>query len=131
MMRAVNQWVTLACSLFALPARVIEESIHTLVAMPFAEVVTVRFDPRGGTAETVVQFREETPRWAVTLAYLAPEALAALAAFALVAWWLVGGTVWWPQSLLDWVLLAVVGAQYLAIALPSAKDHDRTAEVSP
>lgn len=113
-------------SVLWLPARVVEEGLHALAALPWARVVSVRLNPRGGTAETVVEYHEDTPEWAIRLAYVAPEAVAALAGVAVIIWWLAGGVVWWPRSTLDWLLLSLLGAQYLAVALPSAKDADQT-----
>lgn len=102
-----------------LPARVVEESLHALAALPFAEALVVRLTPRGGGVETAIQYPESTPSWVIRLAHVAPAAMATLAAVAMVAWWIIGGgTVWWPNSGLDWVLLWWVGVQYVAIALP-------------
>lgn len=121
-----NHVVMVLLTVLVLPARIVEEGIHTLAALPWADVVSVRLNPRTGAAETVVQYRENTPGWAVTLAYLAPEAAAALAGMAVIVYWLLGGLVWWPATTVDWILLSLLGSQYLAVALPSAKDADRT-----
>jgi len=118
--------VMVLLTVLVLPARVVEEGLHALAALPWAEVVSVRLEPGGGAAETVVQYREDTPQWAIRLAYVAPEATAALAGTAVIAYWLAGGTVWWPTTTLDWVLLSALGSQYLAVALPSAKDADHS-----
>lgn len=113
---AAYAWVW---TVLLLPARVIEESIHALAALPFAEQVLVRLTPRGGGVETVVHYVDETPSWAIRVAHVAPEVLAAAAALATIAWWILGsGIAWWPDSGLDWVLLWWVGIQYLAIAMP-------------
>lgn len=108
------------CTLAFLPGRATEEVIHALVARPFADAVDV--DVLGGT--TRVKFREGTPRWARAAAHLAPEALAAVAGVAVIAWWVLGDGAWWPASMLDWVLLWWLGVQYVAIATPSAADAD-------
>lgn len=121
-----DAFLTVIISLLWLPGRIVEESIHALAAMPWAEVVSVRFEPRVGSAKTLVQYADGTPRWAVGLAYLAPQLVAAIAAVAVIAWWIVGGPIWYPATTLDWVLLSILGAQYLAIALPSAEDADWT-----
>jgi hypothetical protein len=105
-------------TILLLPARVIEEGLHALAALPWAEAVSVRLDPGAGTAETAVQYRAGTPQWAVWLAHVAPEAAAAAAGLATIVWWLVGGGVWWPASLVDWILLWLCGVQWLAIAMP-------------
>lgn len=110
--------VTVALTLLLLPARIIEEGIHTAAALPWAEEVYIRLAPDEDTAETVVRYRDDTPQWAITLAHIAPELVATSAGVAVIAWWLLGGAVWWPQSTLDWLLLWLVGAQYLAIAAP-------------
>lgn len=118
-------------SILWLPGRIIEEGIHALAALPYAEVVSVRFEPRAGTAKTVVHYRRDTPDWAIRAAHLAPEVLATIAGLAVIGWWLLGNAIWWPATTLDWLLLSVLGAQYLAIALPSADDADHSAtEVS-
>lgn len=102
-----------------LPARLLEESIHAVAAAPFAEQVLVRLTPRAGGPKTVVHYAAETPQWAKRLAHVAPELVAAAAAVATIAWWVLGGGIaWWPDSGLDWVLLWWVGVQYLAIAMP-------------
>lgn len=105
-------------TLLLLPARIIEEGLHALAALPWAEAVSVRLEPGVGAAETRVQYREGTPRWAVWLAHVAPEAVAALAGLATIAWWLTGGALPWPSTLVDWILLWLLGVQYLAIAMP-------------
>lgn len=105
-------------TILLLPARVVEEGLHALAALPWAEAVSIRLEPGAGTAETAVQYREGTPRWAVWLGHVAPEAVAALAGVATIAWWLAGNALPWPTTLLDWLLLWLLGVQYLAIAIP-------------
>lgn len=105
-------------TLLLLPARIVEESSHALAALPFAERVLVSLTPGDGGVETAVRYRDSTPRWAIRLAHVAPEIVAWVAAVATIAWWTLGGAVWWPDSGLDWVLLWWVGVQYLAIGLP-------------
>ena len=109
-----------------LPARIVEEGIHAIAALPFADAISVRLRPREGTATTVVDYPATTPDWAITAAYVAPEMVAALAGIAVIGWWAVGGAMWVPASTTDWILLSLLGAQYLAIALPSAADADQT-----
>lgn len=122
--------VSVLFALLFLPARVVEEGIHAVAALPFAEEVIVRVNPGEDIAETVVQYREGTPQWAVTLAHVAPELAAATAGIATIAWWVAGGAVWWPATTLDWLLLWVLGAQYLAVAAPEcgAARPDSTGE---
>lgn len=115
--RADTAWAIL-WTLLLLPARVIEEGLHALAALPFAEAVSVHLKPGVGTAETRVQYREGTPRWAVWLAHAAPEAVAALSGLAVIAWWLAGNALPWPTTMLDWALLWLLGIQFLAIAMP-------------
>jgi hypothetical protein len=115
-------------SLLFLPGRIVEESLHALGAWPWAEWIRVEVDPQSGTAHTRVQYREGTPQWGISLAYLLPEAVAALSGAAVISWWALGGDVWLPATTLDWVLLSLFGAQWLAVALPSAADSDRTPE---
>jgi hypothetical protein len=122
----ISQAALIICSLLFLPGRLVEEGLHTLAALPWASWVRVEIDPEHGTAETRVQFRDGTPDWAIRAAHLLPEAVAAVAGAAVIAWWLLGGAVWWPVSVLDWVLLSVFGAQYLALVIPSAADADHT-----
>lgn len=111
-----------------LPGRLVEEGLHALAALPFAEVVSVRLNPRAGTAETVVEYREETPQWAIVAAHVLPEVVAVLAGVAVIAWWVVNGPLWWPATTLDFALLALFGAQYLALVIPTASDRDPTPE---
>jgi len=118
----VSGWVGVVFTLLLLPAQAIEESIHAVAALPFAEAVIVRFNPRGGVAETVVQWRESAPSWAKTAAVVAPETVAALAGLAVLAWWVAGPGSWVPDSTTDWVLLWVLGAQYLAVAMPEQRE---------
>jgi hypothetical protein len=120
--------LNVVCTLLFLPGRLIEEGLHALAAVPVAEAVSVRLDPRGGTAETVVQFREDTPEWAIRAVYVLPEVAAALAGVAVIVWWALGGSVWLPATTLDWALLSLFGAQYLALVLPSAADMDHSPE---
>lgn len=121
-----NHAVTVACSLLFLPGRIVEEGLHALGAFAWAERIRVEIVPRAGTAETRIQFREDTPGWAIRLAYALPELVATVSGVAVIAWWLLGGNIWLPSTNLDWVLLALFGAQYLALVIPSAADLDRT-----
>jgi len=103
----------------ALPARIAEELTHAAAALPFAEALFIDLNPWGDGPETRVQFRDETPRWAMVLAHVAPELIAAVTGAVVLAWWLAGpGVAWWPESTLDWALLYFVGVQYLAIWAP-------------
>lgn len=117
----VSGWLGVVFTLLLLPARLTEELIHATAALPFADTVFVRLNPRGGVAETVVQYREETPAWAATAAAVAPEAVAALAGVAVLAWWVIGPGGWVPGSTTDWVLLWILGTQYLAVAMPEQR----------
>lgn len=116
--------LTVLLSLLFLPGRIIEEGIHAIVSLAAGARVAVEVDPVDGSAVTRAQFRDGTPQWVVTLAHLAPELAAGAAGVAVVAWWLLGNAVWWPATVTDWVLLCLLGAQYLAIAIPSAADAD-------
>lgn len=120
--------LTATLSMLWLPGQVLEEGIHALAASPWSTSTTITFDLRGGRAETVVRFREGTPDWAIRFAYLAPNIAAAVAAAAVIVWWIVSGPLWWPTSTIDWILLSILGAQYLAIAIPSADDVNQTPE---
>lgn len=111
----------LVSTLVMLPTMVAEEAIHALAALPWADEVSVHVDPRGSTAKTVVHYADGTPSWAVTLAHIAPEVVAAVAGVAVIAWWTVGGTVPVPRSTTDWVLLLVLGMQYLWLLLPEQR----------
>lgn len=122
----VDAVVVLFLATLWLPGRLIEEGIHALAALPYAEDVSVHVDPRKGPAKTVVRFRDEAPQWAITAAYIAPEVLATVSGIAVIVFWMAGGDVWLPSSTLDWTLLSILGAQYLAIALPSSADADQT-----
>ena len=125
--RASIAWGVL-WTLLLLPARVIEEGIHAIASIPFAERVLVSLTPGEGGVETAVQYRESTPQWAIALAHIAPEAIAGVAGAATIAWWIVGGAVWWPASTLDWILLWWLGVQYLAIAMPEQGSPFRSEE---
>ena len=128
MMGRVNRTLTVLASLLFLPGRVVEEGLHILGAFPFAETLSVHIDPERGTAHTQVEFRTGTPRWAVRLAYSLPEFAATAAGIALIGYWLVAGPVWTPSTTIDWLLLALFGSQWLAIALPSSADLDHSPE---
>jgi len=130
MMRHLNRTLTIAASLLFLPGRVLEEGLHVLAAFPFADSLSVHIDPEGGTAYTEVDFRRGTPRWAIRIAYVLPEAVAVIAGVAVIGYWNLAGPLWWPATAFDWILLGVFGAQYLAIALPSGMDMDQSAEGS-
>lgn len=118
--------VNVLLTLLFLPGRVIEEGLHALGALPWAEWVRVEVNPQNGTAHTRVQFRDGTPQWGIRFAYLLPELLAALSGIAVIAWWALGGAIWLPATTLDWALLSLFGAQYLALVIPSAADADHT-----
>lgn len=114
--------LTMVLGLFRLPGAVVEEALHTLASWPWADRIAVEFEPREGTATTRVEWGEATPRWARSFAHLAPELAAAVAAASVIAYWVVAGPLWWPASTLDWVLLWLLGTQFLAIAIPSRSD---------
>lgn len=105
-------------NLLLLPSRVFEEGMHAVAALPFAEQVVVRLNPREDVAETLVEYRKETPNWAKQLAHIAPELTASVAAFTVIGFWFVNGATWWPASTLDWLLLWFLGAQFLGLVLP-------------
>jgi hypothetical protein len=111
-------------SLLFLPGRIIEEGLHALASYPWAKLLRVEIEPGTGRAVTRVQFRDATPQWAIAFAHIAPELVAALAGVGVIGWWLLGGAVWLPATTLDWVLLCLFGAQWLAIAIPSSADAD-------
>lgn len=114
--------LTAIVGLLRLPGAVVEETLHALASWPWADRIAVEFEPGEGTARTRVEWGETTPRWAVVLAHLAPEVAASVTAVAVIAYWVVVGPLWWPASTLDWVLLWLLGTQYLAIAIPSRSD---------
>lgn len=130
-MMTINRFITAIASLAFLPGRVVEEGLHVLAAFPFATSLSVHINPERGTAHTDVEFRAGTPQWAVKLAYVLPELVAGFAGVAVMAYWLVAGPIWLPATTIDWLLLSLFGAQWLAIALPSGHDVDQTAEGSP
>ncbi len=116
--------LTTLLSLVFLPGRLIEEGVHALVSLACGARVAVEIDPVEGSAVTRAEFREHTPQWAIAAAHLAPEAVAAVAGVVVIGWWVVAGPVWLPATMLDWVLLSLLGAQYLAIAIPSRADSE-------
>jgi len=126
--RRADTALLVCLSVLWLPARIIEEGIHALASLPFADEVSVRLRPRDGEADTLVRFSDGTPQWAIRAAYAAPEVAASVAGATVIAWWVISGAVWWPTTALDFLLLSVFGAQWLAIALPSAADMDQSAE---
>ena len=126
----LDRGLIILLSILWLPARVIEEGIHAVAALPWASNVFVRLSPDTGDAETIVEYRDDAPDWAIRAAHVAPEIVATVAGIAVITWWIVNGTGWWPQTMLDFSLLAIFGAQWLAIALPSAQDMDHSAEAT-
>lgn len=122
--RAVNVLLTL----LVLPARVVEEGLHAIAALPWANWIRVEVDPQAGTASTEVGYRADTPQWAIRLGYLVPEVVGTGAGILVIVYWVVAGPIWLPATTLDWILLSLLGAQWLAVALPSAADVDQTPE---
>lgn len=108
--------IWIAVGLLLLPARIIEEGLHALVALPWAVSVSVSINPR--QPSTAVHWRDDTPRWAQAIAHVAPELVASIAGLAVLGWWTAGGSVPLPGTTLDWVLLWWLGAQYLAVVAP-------------
>lgn len=108
-------------TLVMLPTMLLEELIHALAALPFAEELSVHVDPRGSTAKTVVRYAEGTPNWAVTAVAVAPEVVAGLTGVVVIAWWTIGGTLPVPQSTVDWCLMLFLGVQYLWLILPEQR----------
>lgn len=118
--------VSVLCTLLFLPGALLEEALHALGALPWATRVSVELEPGSGTARTRVHYRDGTPAWAIRLGHLLPELVASLAGVAVIAWWALGGSLWLPSTTVDWLLLSLVGAQYLALVLPSAADLDHS-----
>lgn len=117
-------------TLLFLPGRIVEEALHALGAVAFAKRISVELEPGAGSVYTEVEFRERTPQWAIKFAYALPELVASAAGIAVISFWLLGGDVWFPSTTVDWILMCLFGAQWLAIALPSSEDTDQTAEGS-
>jgi len=124
--RAWTLW-GIVSTLVMLPTMLVEEAIHALAALPFADEVSVHINPRSSTAKTVVRYAEGTPRWAVVAAQVAPEVLAGVAGVAVIAWWTVGGALPVPSSTVDWCLLLFLGVQYLWLILPEQRRGDDAA----
>lgn len=132
MLARADRALSVVLSVLFLPGAVIEEGLHALGALPFADVVSIEFEPAAGKARTLVHWREGTPAWAVRFAHLLPELLASVAGVAVIAWWALGGAIWLPSTMLDWLLLSLLGAQYLALVIPSWADLDHsTADSGP
>jgi len=129
--RALSRGVNAVLMVLFLPGALLEELLHAAAARPWADSISISVDPAAGRARTVVEYRDGTPAWAIRLGHLLPELDAAISGVAVVVWWALGGQVWLPSTTLDWVLLSLFGAQYLAIALPSSADLDHSAERGP
>lgn len=123
----VSHTANVLLTVLFLPGQVVEEGLHALASLPFAELVAVEVDPQNGKARTRVQFREGTPQWAISAAHLMPEVVATSAGIAVIAWWALGGDIWLPATDLDWILLALFGTQWLAVAVPNSADRDHSA----
>lgn len=128
MTMTVDRPLNVLLTILMLPGRILEEGLHALAALPWAEWVVVELRPDAGTAETKVRFREGTPQWAVRLAHLLPEVIGISAGVAVLVYWFVAGPIWLPATTLDWILLSLLGAQWLAVAIPSAADADQSPE---
>lgn len=122
-----DRTLSIALSILFLPGAVVEETLHALGAIPFADSVAVEFRPGAGKWTTRVHWRDDAPAWAIRLAHLLPELLASAAGLAVIGWWAVGGAVWLPSTTTDWVLLSLLGAQFLALVIPTAADLDHSA----
>lgn len=123
-----DRTLSVVLSVLFLPGAVVEEALHALGAVPFADAVAVEFEPGRGQWTTRVHWRDDAPAWAVRFAHLLPELVASAAGLAVLAWWALGGAVWLPSTTLDWLLLSVLGAQYLALVVPTAADLDYSSE---
>lgn len=120
-------WVILT-----LPATILHELAHAVVAMPAAEQVGIAIEPRGCEAHCLVAWREDASRFVIIASALAPPLAGLLAAgVAVWQWTAVGGPT--PRSVTEWALLSIVATYWWVFVTPSPDDiqvareagHDR------
>jgi hypothetical protein len=109
-------------NLVTLPPAIAHELAHVLVVLPWAAQVGVVFDMTRADAEVRVNYRENTPRWAVTAAHYAPLVSGLVIGVLAVVWLLSASLA--PATAQEWLWWAVLGVWWAIYTLPSAADRD-------
>ena len=105
----------------SLPAALLHELSHALVALPWADAVAVQFDGSGGAACEVSW--EDPPDYAVLLAAYAPLWLGTVVG-AIGLWSFVTGPQ--PQSLNDWLLSGALAGYWVVYVAHDPRDRGET-----
>lgn len=123
--RALARW---CWGLVTLPAALAHETVHATLARPWTDSdgpeaippSSVIVDPVSGRAGAAVEWREDTPRWAMRVADLGPLILGtAMGISALLVWLLTGDVISTGALWLD-VVLAV---WWVVFTMDSAADR--------
>lgn len=104
----------------SLPAAIAHEVAHAVVALPWAEEVSVSFDG-GGRARCHVSWAGDgPPGYASLLAAYAPLWIGGVLALVLFVTLLSGPL---PQSLSDWLILSTAGAYWMVFVGHDPRDR--------
>jgi hypothetical protein len=111
-----------AANVITLPPAIAHELAHLLVVLPWAAQVGVVFDMTNADAEVRVNYRDNTPQWAINAAHYAPVVSGAALAL-LAVWWLTTHSVA-PTTAQQYVWWSVLAVWWGIYTLPSGADRD-------
>lgn len=100
------------------PATLAHELTHMFAALPWAKESAVIVDDRGPAH--YVTWRDETPRWAIWIASLAPTLLGSLVGVVGLARLAMTP----PSTLNEWALAAAIAGYWIIYVAPSGDDLD-------
>jgi len=114
----VNRLAALA----SLPAALAHELSHALVALPWAEEVSVSFDGEGAAQCHVVWRDDGPPEYASLMAAYAPLWIGGLLGAAMFGALLTGPL---PETLVEWLIVSTAGAYWTVFIAHDPRDRGR------
>jgi hypothetical protein len=118
MHRHLTTIATVCWQLMSLPASMLHELTHFVLAQPWAEQSAIIWDDQGLVHG--VDWQPETPRWAIVLASLGPTILGSLVG--LVGLWRLLTAP--PATLNEWLIAGAIAGWWTIYASPSPDDLD-------
>jgi len=107
-------------ALASLPPALAHELAHALVALPWADSVSVEFDGEGRASCYVDWASDDPPAYAALLAAYAPLWIGALLGLAGLGLLTTGPT---PQTLQGWLIVSVFGAYWTVFVAHDPRDR--------
>lgn len=111
--------ITRVWSVASLPAAILHELAHAVVALPFADAVSVEF-AADGRATCHVDW-SDPPDWGLLLTAYAPLWLGASVAVAGGWAWLTGA--WSPETTREWLLSAALAGYWVIFVAHDPRDR--------